>query len=73
MPLVQVTGTKLYRDTETMALINKDSSALEEYKLKRNLMEQQKREINNIKSELNDMKFDISEIKNLMLKLLEKG
>lgn len=73
MSLVQVIGTKFYRDTETMALINKDSSGLEEYKLKRNLMEQQKREINNIKSELNDMKSDISEIKDLMLKLLEKG
>jgi hypothetical protein len=73
MSLVQVTGTKFYRDTETMALINKDLAALEEYKLKRNLMEQQKREINNIKSELNDMKSDISEIKDLMLKLLEKG
>ena len=35
MALVQVNGTKLYRDTETMALINKDISGAQEYQAKR--------------------------------------
>jgi uncharacterized coiled-coil DUF342 family protein len=69
--LVQVTGTKLIRDTETMALINKDINGLEEYNMKRKMMATQKEEINNIKSEINNIKNDMSEIKQLLFKLLE--
>lgn len=73
MALVPVTGTKLYRDTETMALINKDVSGLEDYKAKRRYAETQKEQINNIKIEMDSIKNDISDIKKLMVKLLEKG
>jgi hypothetical protein len=71
--LVQVTGTKLIRDTESMALINKDINGLEEYNLKRRMMATQKEEINNIKSEINNIKNDMREIKSLMLQLLDKS
>jgi hypothetical protein len=71
--LVQVTGTKLVRDTESMALINKDINGLEEYNLKRRMMATQKEEINNIKSEINNIKNDMNEIKLLMLQLLDKS
>jgi hypothetical protein len=70
--LVQVTGTKLVRDTETMALINKDINGLEEYNLKRRMMATQKTEINNIKSEINDIRGEMGEIKSLLLQLLDK-
>lgn len=70
--LVQITGTQLYRDTETMALINKDISGLEEYKMKRQLLATQKEEINTLKSEIQNIKSDVSEIKDLMLKLIDK-
>jgi hypothetical protein len=70
--LVKVTGTNLVRDTETMALINKDVNGLEEYNLKRQMMANQKHEINNIKSEINDIKSDMNDIKVLLLKLMEK-
>jgi uncharacterized coiled-coil DUF342 family protein len=73
MALIPISGTKLIRDTETMALINKDVSGLEEYKAKRKYAESQKEQINNVKMEIDSIKNDISDIKKLMVKLLEKG
>ena len=69
--LIQIPGTKLYRDTESMALINKDHTGLEEYNMKRRMMQTQKDEINKVKSEMESIKIDVQEIKQLMLKLLE--
>lgn len=70
---IQIPGTNLYRDTETMALINKDVSGLEEYNMKRRMLETQKSEINKVKSEINGIKEEMTEIKSLLLKLLDKG
>ena len=71
--LIPINGTKLVRDTETMALINKDVSGLEDYKAKRKYAELQREQINNVKMEIDSIKNDISDIKKLMVKLLEKG
>jgi hypothetical protein len=71
--LVQIPNTKLYRDTESMALINKDVSGLEEYNAKRRMIASQKEEINKIKSEIESVRQDMNEIKQLMLQLLNKG
>ena len=71
--LVQISGTNLYRDTETMALINKDVSGLEDYKMKRHLLSTQKEEINTVKAEIAGIKEDMNELKQLMLKLLERN
>jgi wobble nucleotide-excising tRNase len=73
MALVPVNGTKLYRDTETMALINKDVSGAQEYQARRKFAENQKSQINNVKMEIDNIKNDISDIKKLMIKLIEKG
>ena len=73
MALIPISGTKLYRDTETMALINKDVSGLEDYKAKRKYAESQREQINNVKMEIDSIKNDLSDIKKLMIKLLEKG
>ena len=73
MALVPVNGTKLYRDTETMALINKDVSGAQEYQARRKFAESQKEQINNVKMEVDSIKNDISDIKKLMVKLLENG
>jgi chaperonin cofactor prefoldin len=54
-----------------MALLNNDVSGLEEYKMKRRMLETQKHEINNVKSEIDSIKNDMAEIKQLMIKLLE--
>lgn len=71
MTIVKVQGTTFVRDTDTMALINRDVSGLEEYRMKRKMLETQRHEINNVKSEIAGMKNDMAEIKQLMIKLLE--
>ena len=70
--LVQITGTKMVRDTESMALINRDISGLEEYNRKRALAAGQRTEINNIKSDIKDIRGELGEIKVLMAQLLDK-
>lgn len=72
MPLVNIPGTNLFRDTNTMALVNLDSNGLEEYKSKRRFHESQKQEINTMKSEIASIKEDMSEIKMLMRQLMDK-
>jgi len=73
MAVIQIPGTNLYRDTNSMALLNKDRNGLEDYKMKRRLLETQAHEINRVKSEINDIKGELQEIKTLMLRLLDKG
>lgn len=63
---VKVEGTNLVRDTSTMGLSNRDLTGKNEYLMKVNMLKGQKEEINKLKSE-------ISEIKNLLKQLLEKG
>jgi hypothetical protein len=70
---LRVEGTKLVRDTRTGAIINQDKNGLDEYLNKRRALESQKEEINNVKSEVKVLREDITEIKSLLLKLLEKG
>lgn len=70
---VKIPGTTFYRDTNSMALVNKDSAGLEEYKSKRKFAESQRQEINNLKKEMECIKDDVLEIKKMMLQLLNKG
>ena len=71
--LLKVQGTEFVRDTNSTALINKDASGLEEYYRKRRMMAAQKNEINNLKEDFENIKSEMAEIKQLMLKLLEKN
>lgn len=70
---VQITGTTFYRDTNSMALVNKDSAGLSDYMNKRKIAERQREEINSVKREMESIKGDIAEIKFLMQQLLNKG
>lgn len=72
MSLVGVQGTKFIRDTDNMALMNLDASGLQEYQVKRRIMQSQREEINKVKSDMNDMKTDMKDIKDLLQKLLDK-
>ena len=47
MSLVQIPGTTLVRDTNSMGLINRDRNGLEDYNAKRKILATQKDEINN--------------------------
>jgi hypothetical protein len=73
MHLLKVQGTKLVRDPRTGAIINQDRAGLEEYLAKRRGMESQREEINKVKSDMDEMKQDLTDIKSLLQKLLEKG
>lgn len=73
MEYLRVEGTKLVRDTRSGAIINQDKNGLDEYLNRRRALESQKEEINNVKSEVKVLREDITEIKSLLLKLLEKG
>jgi gluconate kinase len=74
MALVKIEGNNhFYRDTNTMALVNRDSASKDEYFMKRKLLQSQKQEINTIKAEIDGIKSDVYEIKLLMRQLLDKG
>jgi protein subunit release factor B len=68
----QVENMQMVRDMYNMSLINKDESQLNEYLARRNMLERQYTEINNIKEEVSDLKTDIKELKNLILQLGNK-
>ena len=73
MSLIPIPGTTMVRDTNSMALINRDSNGLQEYQNKRNFLASQRHEINTMKLDIEDVKNDIREIKQLMLQLIGKN
>lgn len=73
MSLVKVTNSNFVRDTQSMALMNTDDTARNEYHSKVRMLKTQKDEINTVKQEINSIRNEMSEIKQLMLKLIEKG
>ena len=63
----------LIRDTETQALISTDSIALINYRKKKEIFKKQQAKldsINTIKKEIDELKDDVSDIKNLLQSLL---
>lgn len=73
MSLIPVPGTTMLRDTNSMALINRDTNGLQEYQNKRNFLAAQRQEINNMKSDIDEVKTDIGEIKQLLLQLIGRN
>lgn len=69
--LIKIPDTQLYRDTDSMALINADEVSRNEYLSKVNMVKIQKQEINTVKAEIANVKEDVKEIKQLLLKLME--
>jgi hypothetical protein len=70
--LVNIPGTNLMRDTESMALINLDNTEKNEYYSKLKLLQNQKEQINTVKEEINGLKDEIGDIKQLLKQLLDK-
>ena len=63
---IKVEGhTSLLRDSESSAIVNTDMSALRLQKLRKDNYKKQVEEINNIKSDINDMK-------NILTQIVEK-
>lgn len=71
--LVKVKDSTFVRDIQSGALINQDYSSRDEYYAKVKMITNQKQELNTVRSEIDDIKNDISEIKQLMFALLNKG
>jgi hypothetical protein len=69
MALVKVEDSTFVRDTNSMALINIDMTARDEYYAKAKLLKGQKEEINNIKLDIDEIKSQMSEIKSLLIQL----
>jgi cell shape-determining protein MreC len=70
---VKVEGTNFIREVSSMGLSNMDVSSRDEYYNKVRLLKGQKQEINSIKSELSDVRNDITEIKEMLSQLIGKG
>ncbi len=68
--LIKVDDYNYVRDTSSMALINTDRSAKEEYVLKKRILTKQKEEIDRINTEINDLKVDIKDIKSMLIQIL---
>ena len=70
---VKVRDANFVRDTNSMALINTDRKAINDYEEKVRMAKAQKEEINNIKSEITDVRNDVQDIKIMITKLLDKN
>lgn len=70
MPLVKVEDSPFVRDTKSRALINTDHAARDEYYSKVKLLSANKNQINTLNKEVDNLKSELSEIKNLLKQLL---
>lgn len=73
MEKVKVDGhPDLYRDVKSGAIINKNSSDYENYMRTHRVRMTEKQKINEMESDLNSIKDEISEIKFLLKQLIQK-
>jgi hypothetical protein len=63
---------KFVRDNLSKAVLNTDISALEQYKIARDQKIKEQDILQNCVTDINTLKDDMQEIKNLLLKLSEK-
>ena len=63
---------KFVRDNLSSAVLNTDGSALEQYKIARDKRLQEQTILQNCVDDINSLKDDIQEIKNLLIKMSEK-
>ena len=63
---------KFVRDKNSKAVLNTDISALEQYKIAREQKKKEQSTLQNCVADINTLKDDMQEIKNLLLKMSEK-
>jgi len=63
--------TNLVRDTDTNAIINTDKTGYKSYIANRNKLLSDKERIDKLETQVSDIKGDLSEIKDLLLKALK--
>ena len=62
----------LYRDDNSKAIINTNSNDYQSYIRNRNRMNSERERIENLEEKVNSLQGDISDIKNLLLKIVDK-
>jgi len=73
MGLLKVEGENhLYRDATSRAILNTDNKAAEEYKKRRSARMQQKEEIEQQQTDINNLNDEVKELKEQMRLLLNK-
>ena len=63
---------KFIRDNNSKAILNTDISALEQYKIARDKKRKEESILQNCVDDISSLKDDMTEIKNLLLKISEK-
>lgn len=66
--LIQTEDKSLYRDTKSMALVSKDVEAMNKYKEEK----RRQKKLNEVVEDVESLKSDISEIKKLLLQMVNK-
>ena len=62
---------KFIRDDTSKAVLNTDRNALEQYKIERTRRENEQNILQNCVDDINNLKDDMQEIKNLLIKMSE--
>jgi len=70
---IPVKGTKFVRDTTNGALLNTDIDELNNYKIRKQLRDTEKKEKNMMKQKIDKLETDISDIKDMLSHLLNLG
>lgn len=70
MDYLKVNGyTHLYRDPKTNSIINKNMTEYKEYLSRKNLKNEESQKIQNLETDIANIKEDLGEIKNLLRNL----
>mgnify|MGYP001349229495 FL=1 len=62
----------LYRDSDSTAIVNRDKKAYLEYMKRKKIMENKNNELDQMKEDLDNVKGEIGEIKDLLSTLVQK-
>tara|TARA_B100001093_G_C26806795_1_gene1005838 strand:- start:1142 stop:1387 length:246 start_codon:yes stop_codon:yes gene_type:complete len=62
----------LYRDSNSKGIINTDNSALREYKKLREFRNENTRKINQYESDINSLKEEVTEVKDMLKIIFDK-
>ena len=74
MDYLKVKGhSHLYRDPKTNSIINRNMSEYQEYLSRKNMKNEENQKIQNLETDLANMKDDLTEIKNLLRGLINES
>tara|TARA_Y100000766_G_scaffold126833_1_gene109025 strand:- start:6 stop:239 length:234 start_codon:yes stop_codon:yes gene_type:complete len=62
----------LYRDAESLAIVNRDKKAYLDYMERKKIVENKNKELDQMKEDLNNVKGELGDIKDLLSTLVQK-